>query len=378
MLQDTINKATTHISKALDLKALEEIRLEFLGKNSAISLESRKMSSLDEAGKKELGRQLNEAKNLITEAFDAKHKELKSAERALQLESEKLDLSLPPRPLQKGSIHPISQAMAELLEIFVRLGCEVKEGNSIEDDWHNFTALNFPEHHPARQMHDTFYLNCHSREGGNPGQTNSPQGDNSNDDIKLDPRLRGDDSMGPMLLRTHTSTVQIRSMMNGKPPFRFVAPGRTYRSDSDMTHTPMFHQIEALVIDKDLHMGHLKHFITEFIHQFFERDDMEVRLRPSFFPFTEPSAEVDISMNKGGKWLEVLGCGMVHPNVLRNCNIDPEEYQGFALGMGVERLAMLKYGIEDLRQFFEGDKRWLDHYSFSAFDLPSFAGGLTR
>jgi phenylalanyl-tRNA synthetase alpha chain len=232
--------------------------------------------------------------------------------------------------------------MAELLEIFVRLGCEVKEGNSIEDDWHNFTALNFPEHHPARQMHDTFYLQ--------------------------------DDS----LLRTHTSTVQIRSMISGKPPFRFVAPGRTYRSDSDMTHTPMFHQIEALVIDKDLHMGHLKHFVTEFIHQFFERDDMEVRLRPSFFPFTEPSAEVDIRMNSEGKWLEVLGCGMVHPNVLRNCNIDPEEYQGFALGMGVERFAMLKYGIEDLRQFFEGDKRWLDHYSFSAFDVPSFAGGLTR
>lgn len=342
MLQDIINKASIAINAATDLRALEETRVEFLGKNSAISLESRKMGALDEAGKKELGRQLNEAKTHITEEFDVKFSQLKKLERAAQLASEKIDMTLPPRPLRHGSIHPISQATHELLEIFVHMGFEVKDGTSIEDDWHNFTALNIPEHHPARQMHDTFYLH-----------------DNS-------------------LLRTHTSTVQIRSMMTSKPPFRFVAPGRVYRCDSDITHTPMFHQIEALVVDKDLHMGHLKHCITEFIRQFFEQDAMEVRFRPSFFPFTEPSAEIDIRMNGNKKWLEVGGCGMVHPDVLNNCNINPSEYGGFAFGMGIDRLAMLKYGIEDLRQFFEGDKRWIDHYSFSGFDVPSFAGGLTR
>lgn len=342
MLQDIISKATLAINAATDLKALEEVRVEFLGKNSAISLEARKMGGLDEAGKKELGRQLNEAKAQITEGYEAKLSLLKKQARAEQLKSEKLDMTLPPRDIRHGSIHPISQATEELLEIFVHMGFEVKDGSSIEDDWHNFTALNIPENHPARQMHDTFYLTDGS------------------------------------LLRTHTSTVQIRSMMSSQPPFRFVAPGRVYRCDSDMTHTPMFHQIEALVVDRDLHMGHLKHCISEFIKQFFEQDAMEVRFRPSFFPFTEPSAEIDIRMNGSKKWLEVGGCGMVHPNVLRNCNIDPVEYGGFAFGMGIDRLAMLKYGIEDLRQFFEGDKRWIDHYSFSAFDLPGFAGGLTR
>lgn len=342
MLQDIINKAAIAINSATDLKTLEEIRVEFLGKNSAISLEARKMGALDEAGKKELGQQLNEAKTQITENFEAKLNQLKKQKRAEQLASEKLDMTLPPRSTKRGSVHPISQATEELLEIFVHMGFEVKDGASIEDDWHNFTALNIPENHPARQMHDTFYLTDGS------------------------------------LLRTHTSTVQIRSMMNSKPPFRFVAPGRVYRCDSDMTHTPMFHQIEALVVDRELHMGHLKHCITEFIRQFFEQDTMEVRFRPSFFPFTEPSAEIDIRMKGSKKWLEVGGCGMVHPCVLKNCNIDPSEYGGFAFGMGIDRLAMLKYGIEDLRQFFEGDKRWVDHYSFSGFDLPSFAGGLTR
>ncbi len=343
MLRTIVDKAKKRIFEAVDLKTIEEIRVEFLGKNSELALESRKMGGLDEDGKKALGKEINEARETMTEAIAAKHGQLKALELNAKLQSEKLDLSLPPRKIQRGSIHPISQATDELLEICVRLGCEIKDGNSIEDDWHNFTALNIPENHPARQMHDTFYLNSQNA-----------------------------------LLRTHTSPVQIRSMMSGKPPFRFVAPGRVYRCDSDMTHTPMFHQIEALVIDKDINMGHLNHFIKEFIIQFFERDDIEIRFRPSFFPFTEPSAEMDIRMNSDGKWLEVGGCGMVHPNALRTCGIDPEEFQGFAFGMGIDRLAMLKYGIEDLRQFFESDKRWLDHYSFSNFDIPSFAGGLTR
>jgi phenylalanyl-tRNA synthetase alpha chain len=342
MLQHIIDKALKAIDNAENLKRLEEIKVEFLGKSSAISLESRKMSGLDEEGKKELGKVLNNTKAQITNKLDSKFIYLKKLERDSQLEFEKIDMTLPPRPHVSGSIHPITQATEELLEIFVRMGFEIKDGPSIEDDWHNFTALNIPEHHPAREMHDTFYLSEN------------------------------------FLLRTHTSTVQIRSMTNSNPPFRFVAPGRVYRCDSDMTHTPMFHQIEALVVDEKLHMGHLKHCITEFIKQFFEQDSMEVRIRPSFFPFTEPSAEIDIRMSENNKWLEVGGCGMVHPNVLKNCKIDSEQYSGFAFGMGIDRLAMLKYGISDLRQFFDSDKRWLDHYSFSGFDIPSFTGGLTR
>lgn len=342
MLHDIIKLASNKITTITDLKALEDLRVEFLGKNSAISLEMRKMGSLSEEEKKSFGKEINEVKSAISELIDTKYTELKTAHLNAQFAKDKLDLSLPSRQSKKGSIHPISQAAHELLEIFGKLGFEIKEGPSIEDDWHNFTALNIPDHHPARQMHDTFYFE------------------------------------GNHLLRTHTSPVQIRAMLEGKPPFRFVAPGRTYRCDSDMTHTPMFHQIEILMIDKNIHMGHLKYLIDEFLKQFFEKDNIEVRLRPSFFPFTEPSAEVDIRIPGTDRWLEVFGCGMVHPEVLRNVNIDPEEYQGFALGMGVERFAMLKYGIEDLRQFFEGDKRWLDHYSFSAFDIPSFIGGLTR
>jgi len=342
MLQNIINQAIDEISKTVNLAALEDMRINYFGKNGFIALEMRKMASLDDEAKKVFGKEINEAKTQITNAIDTQYKILKTQHIKQRLQSEKLDLSLPARKIKSGSIHPITQAMQELLEIFIRLGFEMKEGPSIEDDWHNFTALNIPDHHPARQMHDTFYLNGNNR-----------------------------------LLRTHTSPVQIRSMISGKPPFRFVAPGRVYRYESDMTHTPMFHQIEVLMIDRDINMGHLKYFITEFITQFFERDDIEVRLRPSFFPFTEPSAEVDIRMKNSEKWLEVLGCGMVHPNVLTNVNVG-KEYRGFAIGMGVERFAMLKYGIEDLRQMFEGDKRWLDHYSFSGFDIPSFAGGLTR
>lgn len=341
MMQNVTEEALIKIKDATDLNILEEIRIYYFGKSGVISAEMKRMATLDEEAKKSFGKEVNDIKNIITVALEVKRKELKTIALNLQLKSEKLDLSLPSREIMMGSIHPVTQAKQELLEIFIRLGFEIKEGPSIEDDWHNFTALNIPESHPARQMHDTFYLS-----NGN-------------------------------LLRTHTSPVQIRSMMSGKPPFRFVAPGRTYRCDSDMTHTPMFHQIEVLMIDKGVNMGNLKYLIQEFITQFFERDDIDVRFRPSFFPFTEPSAEVDIRMKGSDKWLEVFGCGMVHPKVLANVNID-DQYQGFALGMGIERFAMLKYGIEDLRQMFDGDKRWLDHYSFSAFDIPSFGGGLTR
>ncbi len=342
MLKDITESASSKITVATSLKELEELRIEFLGKSSAISLKMRKMGALNEEEKKAFGKQINDVKTIITELIEDKYSLLKEAHQQEQFAKEKLDLTLPARNHKKGSIHPISQVTQELLEIFVKLGFEIKEGPSIEDDWHNFTALNIPDHHPARQMHDTFYFEENR------------------------------------LLRTHTSPVQIRAMMNDTPPFRFISPGRTYRCDSDMTHTPMFHQIEILMIDKNIHMGHLKYLINEFIKQFFEKDDIEIRLRPSFFPFTEPSAEVDIKIPGTDRWLEVLGCGMVHPNVLSNVNINPTEYQGFALGMGVERFAMLKYGIEDLRQFFESDKRWLNHYSFSAFDIPSFIGGLTR
>lgn len=342
MLENITNSALSKISNTRNLKELEEIRVEFLGKNSALSLEMRKMGSLSEEEKKAFGKKINDIKTTITDKIDEKHTFLKEEHLKEKFSKEELDLTMPSRYRKTGSIHPISQATQELLEIFVRLGFGVKEGPSIDDDWHNFTALNIPEHHPARAMHDTFYLN------------------------------------GDKLLRTHTSTVQVRSMLNSKPPFRFVSPGRTYRCDSDTTHTPMFHQIEVLMVDKGINMGHLKYVIREFTKLFFESSDVEIRLRPSFFPFTEPSAEVDIKIPSTDRWLEVLGCGMVHPNVLKNVNIDPEEYQGFALGMGVERFAMLKYGAEDLRQFFEGNKKWIDHYSFSTFDIPSFMGGLTK
>ncbi len=342
MFEDIINLALSRISNSANLKELESARVELLGKNSTLSLQMRKMASLSEEEKKEFGKKINDVKSNITELVDARYLKLKEEHLNEKFAKEALDLTLPARYRKSGSIHPISQAMEELLEIFTRLGFFVKDGPSIEDDWHNFTALNIPDHHPARQSHDTFYLN-----------------DNK-------------------LLRTHTSTVQIRSMLNEKPPFKFVSPGRTYRCDSDSTHTPMFHQIEVLMIDKDTHMGHLKYLLTEFIRQFFESNDVEIRLRPSFFPFTEPSAEVDIKIPSTDRWLEVLGCGMVHPNVLRNVNLDPEEYQGFAVGMGVERFAMLKYGQKDLREFFDGNKNWIDHYNFSAFDIPSFIGGLTK
>ena len=264
-------------------------------------------------------------------------------------------MTLPVAPPREGSVHPVSQVMDELSEIFADLGFSVAEGPEIEDDWHNFTALNFPPNHPAKAMHDTFYLEQKDADGQ------------------------------PLLLRTHTSPVQIRTMQTQKPPLYIIAPGRTYRSDSDATHTPMFHQIEGLVIDRAIHMGHLKWTLETFLKAFFERDDIAIRMRPSYFPFTEPSAEVDVgySVEKGRRivggqegWMEVLGSGMVHPRVIANVGLDPDEWQGFAFGTGVDRLAMLKYGMNDLRAFFDGDIRWLKHYGFCALDVPTLSGGV--
>ncbi|MBY0432393.1 MAG: phenylalanine--tRNA ligase subunit alpha, partial [Rhodospirillales bacterium] len=306
--------------------------------------------------RKQAGQRLNTIKDSVAAAIEARKAALEEAALDQRLARERIDVTLPPRPETIGRVHPISQTMDEVTAIFGAMGFEVAEGPDIEDDFHNFTALNFPSGHPARLMHDTFFL---------------PE--------------RGDGER--FLLRTHTSPVQVRTMRNRKPPIRIIAPGRTYRCDSDMTHTPMFHQVEGLVIDTTATMAQLKGCLTEFIRQYFEIDDVPVRFRPSFFPFTEPSAEMDIGCSRAGgelkigagaDWLEILGCGMVHPNVLRHCGIDPAEYQGFAFGMGIERIAMLKYGIPDLRTFFESDLRWLKHYGFLPLDVPTLSGGLTR
>lgn len=343
MLDTILNAAIDKINSTSSLLALEEVRIEFTGKNGIISEQMKKLGSLPPEEKKSFGASVNEIKVKFEELFLHKKNELKELELEAKLKSEKIDITLPSPKINSGSIHPISQARNELTEIFASLGFEVKEGPSIETDWYNFTALNIDENHPARQSHDTFYIG---------------EGEN-------------------LVLRTHTSPVQTRTMQNGKPPFRFISPGRTYRCDYDQTHTPMFHQIELLAVDTDINMQDLKFVIEGFITAFFEGQNPEVRFRPSFFPFTTPSAEVDIRF-AGGKWLEVLGCGMIHPNVLKNAGVNPEEYQGFAAGLGIERMAMLKYGIDDLRQFFESDIRWLKHYSFSAFDVPSMIGGLTK
>jgi phenylalanyl-tRNA synthetase alpha chain len=346
MIEEILKSAKEKIQAASSLQELGQVKVEFLGKSGLINLEMRKLGQLPHAEKKEFGQKINLVKQEIEGLLDERTLIFEAKELNARLEHEKLDLSIPARPHSKGSIHPITQCMDELIQVFSKYGFDIKNGPDIEDDWYNFTALNIGENHPARQMHDTFYMKKTGK--------------------------------GNKLLRTQTSPIQIRTMQNGKPPFRFIAPGRTYRSDCDMTHTPMFHQIEGLVIDKGIHMGHLKYVIIDFIRTFFEQPNIEVQFRPSFFPFTEPSAEVDIRMNKSDKWLEVLGCGMVHPAVLKNVGVNPEEYQGFAFGLGLERFAMLKYDIRDLRNFYEGDCRWLNHYNFSALDIPTLAGGLTR
>lgn len=353
MSDNLLLSSLSEISACTNSAALEETRVAILGKKGRLTDALKAMGQATPEERKTLGAELNKIKQEITDALDAKKAELSAVELNARLSAEKLDVTLPPRPENSGKIHPITQVMDEVTAIFADLGFGVEVGPDIEDDEHNFSALNIPESHPARQMHDTFYL----------------QG-------------KGD---GKTVLRTHTSPVQIRTMRGGKPPFRFIAMGSTYRCDSDLTHTPMFHQVEGLVIDKNINMGHLKGCIAEFMRVFFELDELPTRFRPSFFPFTEPSAEIDIGCSRskeslkigaGQDWLEIGGCGMVHPNVLKNCGIDPEEYQGFAFGMGIERLAMLKYGIPDLRTFFDSDVRWLTHYGFNPLHIPSLVGGL--
>lgn len=333
---DTINSASS-------LDALEDIRIAYMGKKGKITDQLKALGSASVEEKKTKGKELNLLKQAVMASLDARKSTLERDALNEKLSSETIDLSLPPRQEALGAKHPISQVIDEVIDIFGHLGFTVSEGPEIEDDVHNFTALNIPPEHPARQMHDTFYL--------------------ENTDEKGD----------PLVLRTHTSPVQIRTMIAGEPPFRIIAPGRTYRCDSDMTHTPMFHQVEGLVIEKGVHFGHLKGVIQQFIETFFGIKDIPVRFRPSFFPFTEPSAEVDIGckhtkdglvIGGGDDWMEIMGCGMVHPNVLKNCDIDANEWQGFAFGAGIERLAMLKYNIPDLRTFFDSDVRWLQHYGF--------------
>jgi len=345
------------IADALDIDTLEAVRVAALGKKGRVSELMKSLGGMSPEDRKEMGPQLNGLKDRLTDALSARKAELSEAELAVRLASEKIDVTLPMREsgLALGRIHPLSQVWDEVVAIFADMGFAVEQGPDIESDHYNFTALNFPEGHPAREMHDTFYFE------------------------------RREDGSRP-LLRTHTSPVQVRIMERGSPPFRFICPGRTYRCDSDQTHTPQFHQIEGLVIDETTHMGHLKWVLEEFLRAFFEVETVELRMRPSFFPFTEPSMEVDmrcarlgneIRIGEGNDWLEILGCGMVHPNVLRAAGIDPDKYQGFAFGMGLDRLAMLKYGIPDLRAFFEADLRWLRHYGFSALDVPTLAGGLS-
>jgi phenylalanyl-tRNA synthetase alpha chain len=345
------------IAAASDEAALEAVRVGALGKKGSISALLATLGKMSPDERKTEGAAINAAKDKVNAALAARREVLKAAALDARLASETIDVTLPLRetPAEAGRIHPISQVMDELTAIFADMGFAIAEGPDIETDDYNFTKLNFPEGHPAREMHDTFFFN--------------PKPDGSR-----------------LLLRTHTSPVQVRAMLSQQPPIRVICPGRTYRCDSDQTHTPMFHQVEGLVIDKGSHLGHLKWILSEFCKAFFEVDNVNMRFRPSFFPFTEPSLEVDIQCRRdkgeirfgeGEDWLEILGCGMVHPNVLRACNIDPDVYQGFAWGMGIDRIAMLKYGLPDLRAFFEADTRWLSHYGFKPLEVPTLAGGLS-
>lgn len=353
-LQD---KWLSAVAGAGALEQLEALRVEALGKKGEVTGLMKTLGGLSPEERKEAGQRLNQLKDALSAAIDAKKASLEGQALDQRLRTETLDLTLPARPESEGRLHPISQTIDEIIAIFGEMGFQVAEGPDIEDDFKNFTALNIPPDHPARQMQDTFYL------------------------------PKKPEEKEAMVLRTHTSPVQIRTMLSKKPPIRVICPGRTYRSDSDMTHTPMFHQVEGLVIDEATHMGHLKGCLIDFVRAFFGIEDLPVRFRNSFFPFTEPSAEVDIGCDRSGgelklgqgkDWLEILGSGMVHPKVLANCGIDPNKYQGFAFGMGIERIAMLKYGIPDLRTFFDADLRWLKHYGFVPLDVPSMTGGLTR
>ena len=342
--------------KAADLEALENLRVLALGRSGTITEMVKGIGQLKPEDRRSAGQQLNVLKNTIADAIDARKEVLEAEALDAGLAADRIDVTLPQRPASAGRIHPISQTIDEMVAIFCEMGFTVAEGPHIETDFNNFTALNIPPEHPARQDHDTFYL---------------PAGEDGERKV----------------LRTHTSPVQIRTMVNEKPPIRIVVPGRTFRADHDATHSPMFHQIEGLVIDEATHMGHLKGCLEEFCRAFFDVDDLPVRFRPSYFPFTEPSAEVDIGCSReggglkigaGAEWLEILGCGMVNPRVLENCGINPMQYQGFAFGLGIERAAMLKYGIPDLRTFYDSDIRWLKHYGFVPLDVPNVAAGLAR
>ncbi|MFN8873599.1 MAG: phenylalanine--tRNA ligase subunit alpha [Brevundimonas sp.] len=359
----------TALGGATTSAEVEAIRVAALGKTGTVSGLLKGMGAMSPDERRERGPLINGLRDRLTAALTARKTELEAAELDAKLLAERVDLTLPAVPRRRGSVHPTMQVMDEITALFAELGFAVAEGPDIEDDFHNFTALNFPPRHPAREMHDTFFLTPDPETGER------------------------------KVLRTHTSPVQVRTMRvtpdrppagwiaaGREPPIRIIAPGRTFRKDSDATHTPMFHQVEGLVIDKGVHMGHLKWTLETFVARFFEMDAIEARFRPHHFPFTEPSAEMDIrcdrsggelKLNQGDSWMEILGCGMVHPNVLRACGLDPDEWQGFAFGMGVDRLAMLKYGIPDLRPMFEADTRWLSHYGFSPFVAPNLATGLS-
>jgi phenylalanyl-tRNA synthetase alpha chain len=337
----------------LDITEINQIKSDLFGKSGLISTQFKKIGTITESERKKFASDLNIIKDELQDLISSKINELESSEINKRLEKEKIDITLPERSFVRGKIHPVSQTIDEISSIFSEIGFSVEEGPDVENAYNNFTALNTPENHPARDMHDTFYL----------------------------------DEKKQKLLRTHTSPVQIRTMLKDKPPFKIIAPGRTYRSDSDQTHSPMFHQVEGLHIDKNINMGHLKGCLNYFIKEFFEVDKIKMRFRPSHFPFTEPSAEVDIGyemkdgkivIGEGNQWLEILGCGMVHPNVLKNVKVDPSKFQGYAFGIGIDRLAMLKYGINDLRAFFDCDYRWLNHFGFDPLDVPTNYRGLSR
>ena len=332
---------------------LESLKSEVLGKNGLINLEFKKLGELPVEKKKSFAANINNVKQDLLDIYRSKLTEILDKDIIEKVEKERIDITLPEKEFKIGKVHPVSQVIDEISCIFSEIGFSVEEGPDVENEYNNFTALNTPENHPAKDMHDTFYLDK---------------------DMKT-------------LLRTHTSPVQVRTMLKGKPPFKIIAPGRTYRSDSDQTHAPMFHQVEGLHIDKNINMGHLKGCLNYFIKEFFEVEKIKMRFRPSHFPFTEPSAEVDIGyeikdgkiiIGEGDQWLEILGCGMVHPNVLKNVKVDPTKYQGYAFGIGIDRLAMLKYGINDLRAFFDCDYRWLNHFGFDPLDVPTNYRGLSR
>ena len=355
-MSDIIKIKEEYISKLnqdIDLNQVNQFKTELFGKNGKISNEFKKMGSISAEARKKFASDLNAIKDEIQNLISKKIQEIEIQEINLKIKNEKVDVTLPERSFNQGRIHPVSQVIDEISSIFSEIGFNVEEGPDVENEYNNFSALNTPNNHPARDMHDTFYL----------------------------------DKNKEFLLRTHTSPVQVRTMVKGKPPFKIIAPGRTYRSDSDQTHSPMFHQVEGLHIDKNINMGHLKGCLNYFIKEFFEVDKIKMRFRPSHFPFTEPSAEVDIGyevkdgkivIGEGNKWLEILGCGMVHPNVLKNVKVDTLKYQGYAFGIGIDRMAMLKYGINDLRAFFETDYRWLNHFGFDPLDVPSSYRGLSR